>query len=299
MEVPEPVAEQRAPADLAERLAFAVATAEAAGREVLQRYGAKSHQLKAAGSPVTDADLAANRLIVAAIRDAYPGEAVLAEESRDDRSRLDQELVWVVDPLDGTKEYLAGNGEFSIMIGLAWRGASVLGVVHAPVWGETLAAHHGGGAHLYRGGAAERLVPGAAPTPPRMVGSRSHAEGLVARLAAALGVVDSTVSGSVGLKCALIAKGERDLYVHPAPYLCEWDTCAPEVIAREAGGVVTDCRGRPLRYNKADPLQPHGIAVFGRGTESAQVTVAALYDQQQSSSRTAAAVEREERRDDG
>ena len=287
------MAAQHVPTDLTERLAFAVATAEAAGKEVLRRYGATAHRLKAAGSPVTEADLAANRLIVAAIRDAYPGEAVLAEESRDDRSRLDQERVWVVDPLDGTKEYLAGNGEFSIMIGLAWRGESVLGVVHAPVWGETLAAHRGGGAYVSRGGVAERLLPDAAPTPPRMVGSRSHAEGLVARLAAELGVVDTSVSGSVGLKCALIAKGERDLYVHPAPYLCEWDTCAPEVIAREAGGLVTDCRGRPLRYNKVEPIQPHGIAVFGRGTESAQAAVAALYDQQQSERRTAAGVERE------
>jgi 3'(2'), 5'-bisphosphate nucleotidase len=75
----------------------------------------------------------------------------------------------------------------------------------------------------------------------------------------ALGIRDVEPSGSVGIKCALIAEGQRDLYVHPVPYLKEWDTCAPEVLLAEAGGRVTDCRGEPLRYNKLDPAQPHGI----------------------------------------
>lgn len=267
-----------ATAELEARLAFAVDIAEAAGREVLARYGATAHELKAPGSPVTEADLAANRLIVRAIREAYPAEAVLAEESRDDRTRLQYERVWVVDPLDGTKEFLAHNGEFSIMIGFAVRGASVLGVVHAPVWGETLAAFEGSGLRRHARGAVQTIVRAPAPAPPRMVGSRSHAEGLVGRIAAELGVTDTRVSGSVGLKCALIAKGECDLYVHPAPYLREWDTCAPEVIAREVGCTVTDCAGKPLRYNKEDPVQPHGIAVFAPGAESALATVAGLYE---------------------
>jgi 3'-phosphoadenosine 5'-phosphosulfate (PAPS) 3'-phosphatase len=67
------------------------------------------------------------------------------------------------------------------------------------------------------------------------------------------------------VKCALIAEGERDLYIHPVPYLKEWDTCAPEVLLREAGGAVTDCLGAPLRYNKRDPVQPHGIVACVRG----------------------------------
>jgi 3'(2'), 5'-bisphosphate nucleotidase len=81
----------------------------------------------------------------------------------------------------------------------------------------------------------------------------------------ALGITDVRPSGSVGVKCGLIAQGERDLYVHPVPYLKEWDTCAPEAILRQAGGDVTDCLGEPLRYNKPDPRQPHGIVACGPG----------------------------------
>jgi 3'(2'), 5'-bisphosphate nucleotidase len=81
----------------------------------------------------------------------------------------------------------------------------------------------------------------------------------------ALGITDMEPCGSVGVKCGRIAEGRRDLYVHPVPYLKEWDTCAPEVILTEAGGHVSDCRGGPLRYNKSDPRQPHGIVACGPG----------------------------------
>jgi 3'(2'), 5'-bisphosphate nucleotidase len=85
----------------------------------------------------------------------------------------------------------------------------------------------------------------------------------------ALGITDVQPSGSVGIKCSLIAERQRDLYIHPVPYLKEWDTCAPEVLLREAGGMVTDCTGALLQYNKSNPVQPHGIlacapAVFER-----------------------------------
>jgi 3'-phosphoadenosine 5'-phosphosulfate (PAPS) 3'-phosphatase len=85
----------------------------------------------------------------------------------------------------------------------------------------------------------------------------------------ALGITDVKPSGSVGIKCALIAEGDRDLYVHPVPYLKEWDTCAAEVLLHEAGGVVTDCLGQPLTYNKPDPTQPHGILACTEGVHAA------------------------------
>jgi 3'(2'), 5'-bisphosphate nucleotidase len=84
-------------------------------------------------------------------------------------------------------------------------------------------------------------------------------------MCAALPITDRRPSGSVGIKCALIAEGECDLYAHPVAYMGEWDTCAPEVLLREAGGTVTDCRGEPLRYNKPDPHQPHGILACAPG----------------------------------
>jgi 3'(2'), 5'-bisphosphate nucleotidase len=168
--------------------------------------------------------------------------------------------VWIVDPLDGTKEFLAQNGEFSVMIGLVEHGVPVLGVVYLPATGEVYSAERGNGAWVERGGERTRLLcEHGNGKPLRLVGSRSHHDVLLQRMQEELEINDVRPSGSVGIKCALIAERERDLYIHPVPYLKEWDTCAPEVLLREAGGVVTDCLGAPLRYNKASPIQPHGI----------------------------------------
>lgn len=246
--------------DLAVRLAREAADA------ALAWYGEATAEIKEGGSPVTEADHAANRVIVAGIAAAFPEDAILSEESTDDRSRLDASRVWIVDPLDGTKEFLAENGEFSIMIGLVVDGAPVLGVVYRPDGDVLYRATAGDGAYAEDAGGTRRLEPAEADIEGlRMVGSRSHADPLIDRMRGALGVTDVRPSGSVGLKCALIAEGERDVYVHPVPYLKEWDTCAPEVILREAGGTVTDCLGNPLRYNKEDTRQPHGILATAPG----------------------------------
>jgi 3'(2'), 5'-bisphosphate nucleotidase len=251
--------------DVLERLDLAIRLAREAGERILHLYGATAHETKVGGSPVTAADLAANAAIVAGIAAAYPGEAILAEESEDSPARLLAERVWIVDPLDGTREYLSRNGEFSVMIGLAEAGRPVLGVVYLPVHGLLYAAAAGAGAWSERGGVRRPLRCMAPKLDAlRLVGSRSHADPMVARVCDALGIDDIRPSGSVGIKCALIAEGERDLYIHPVPYLKEWDTCAPEVVLREAGGVVTDCRGAPLEYNKANASQPHGIVACPR-----------------------------------
>ena len=231
----------------------------------MAHYGTAESSAKAGGSPVTAADHAANAVIIDAIRAAYPGDAILSEESKDSADRLTASRVWIVDPLDGTKEFLARNGEFSIMIGLAVDGEAVLGVVYMPDGDRLYAAARGIGATMEVECEKQGLRTDRNHWPPRMVGSRSHADALTLLIRDRLGVTDVAPSGSVGVKCALIAEGKRDLYVHPVPYLKEWDTCAPEVILREAGGEVTDCLGEPLRYNKPDPRQPNGILACGPG----------------------------------
>jgi 3'(2'), 5'-bisphosphate nucleotidase len=166
-----------------------------------------------------------------------------------------------VDPLDGTKEFLAGIDEFAVMVGYAWQGEPIAGVVYLPARGLLYGAGSGGGAWAEGADGIRRplrAVP-ADRTSLRMVGSRSHGDALIERMRQALGVTDVRPSGSVGVKCGLIAEGERDLYIHPVPYLKEWDTCAPEIVLREAGGTVTDCTGARLAYNKPEPAQPHGI----------------------------------------
>jgi 3'(2'), 5'-bisphosphate nucleotidase len=250
--------------DVLERLRFAAVAAREAGRRILRHYGRTEHETKAGGSPVTDADLEANAYLVEAIGREYAGEPVLAEESADPAARRGADHIWIVDPLDGTKEFLAGNGEFSVMIGWVARGKPVAGVVYLPAHGLLYAGGSGSGAWAEIDGARRELrcVP-AKGGAVRLVGSRSHPDPLLVRMRDALGIDDVQPSGSVGIKCALIAEGERDLYIHPVPYLKEWDTCAPEAILTEAGGTVTDCLGAPLGYNKEKPSQPHGIVASG------------------------------------
>lgn len=264
---------------LSKELVVARDLARAAGRAAMRFYGATDADYTK-GSPVTEADHAANRVIVEGLRQAFPLDAILSEESRDSADRLVADRVWIVDPLDGTKEFLAQNGEFSIMIGLAVRGEAALGVVYRPDGDVLYDAARGAGAWVERGGRRSRLECQATPSAAglRLVGSRSHADPLLVRMQEALGITDVRPSGSVGIKCALIAERERDLYIHPVPYLKEWDTCAPEVILGEAGGAVTDCLGEPLRYNKPDPVQPHGIAAFAPGVrDRAMDVVLSLY----------------------
>jgi 3'(2'), 5'-bisphosphate nucleotidase len=204
-------------------------------------------------------------VIVAGLRERFPDDGILSEESRDSADRLSRERVWIVDPLDGTREFIDGIPEFAVMIGLAVNGAAVLGVVYCAASDELYMAAAGGGAWLESGGRLERLRTEPAGESLRLVGSRSHPDARLLRIRDELGIDDVRPSGSVGVKCALIARNERDLYVHPVPYLKEWDTCAPEVILREAGGTVCDCLGEPLRYNKPKPVQPNGILAGAPG----------------------------------
>jgi 3'(2'), 5'-bisphosphate nucleotidase len=243
-------------------------------------YGTTASRAKSDTSPVTEADHASNRAIVDGLRAAFPDDAILSEESKDSPERLSARRVWIVDPLDGTKEFLSRNGEFSVMIGLAMDGEPVLGAVYLPAIDVTYSAARGLGAWVERGGERTRLERTApARVGLRLVGSRSHSEPLVDEIREALGVTDVAPCGSVGVKCARIAEDERDLYVHPVPYLKEWDTCAPEAIMREAGCGLVDCLGGPLQYNKPEPTQPHGILACAPGMlNDVLPTVRRLYE---------------------
>lgn len=253
-------------------LAVVARLAREAGTAALGFYGNIPMEYSGT-SPVTAADRASNDVIVTGLKSAFPDDAILSEESADTPDRLGAARVWIVDPLDGTKEFIARNGEFSVMIGLAIDGRAVLGVVYRPDGDVMYCAAPGSGSWVERAGTRHELQCTSDNTgAPRMVGSRSHNDALIQQIGDTLGVTDVKVSGSVGLKCALIAENFRDLYVHPVPYLKEWDTCAPEVILREAGGHVSDCFGEPLQYNKKNPVQPNGIiactsAIAGRVVE--------------------------------
>lgn len=248
--------------DLTKELAFASRLAREAATIVNTFYiGSSEVRYKSDDEPVTEADRSANQHIVARIGACFPEDGILSEESKDDFVRLQKSRVWIVDPLDGTKEFIARNGEFSIMIGLAVEGQPVLGVVQQPATGLLYAGAAGLGAFLYEDGERIELKVSERGELRNMimVSSRSHRQQIVDRIRAQLNITRERVSGSVGLKVGLISRQLADLYIHPSPGCKEWDLCAPHAVLEAAGGQISDCWGNPLRYNRRDVRAHNGL----------------------------------------
>jgi 3'(2'), 5'-bisphosphate nucleotidase len=252
-------------AELGEDLGLAAFAVVIGGLEAMRFYGSTDLDVKdpTGRGPVTRADRASHEAIVDLLRDRRPEDAVLSEEGDGPAPAGDPSRRWIVDPLDGTQEFMAGIGEFSVMVGLAVEGSAVLGAVYRPDPGRLYAGIADRAAwRVGNGGSPPDLRPmrvGPAAAGLRFARSRSHPDARLQGLVDRIRPDRTILSGSVGTKCALIAEGEADLYVHPVPYLREWDTCAPEAVLRGAGGRVTDCRGEPLAYGKPEPAQPFGI----------------------------------------
>jgi 3'(2'), 5'-bisphosphate nucleotidase len=212
--------------------------------------------------PFTQADCESNALITAGLAAAFPADAILAEESSDDASRLKSDRVWLVDPLDGTKGFIAQTGDFAVQIGLAVAGRAVLGVVFMPLSDALYWATAGGGAWLELAGAPPgRLTVSDVADPARMrlAASRAHGSPEMEGIVSALGIQRCEQRDSVGVKVGLLVNRICDVYVHPSPYTKQWDTCAPEMVLREAGGAFTDVFGMPITYNRPDVGNPTGI----------------------------------------
>ena len=231
---------------------------------------------KGADDPVTAADHAANQLLVAGLSRAFPSDGILAEDSSDNSDRLQRRRVWIIDPLDGTREFVGRIGEFCIMVGLAIEGTAALGVVYQPVTDQLYRGIPGLLAEVVQQGVPQPLAVStvAEPAQMRLVASRSHRDPLVDAVCRQLGVSQERPCGSVGLKVGLLATGQCDLYIHPAPGLKEWDTCAPDAILAAAGGAMSDAWGRPLRYNQVDVRQRQGLAA-SNGLIHGRITAAA------------------------
>ena len=221
-------------------------------------------------NPVTNADQEANELIVEGLRKAFPKDAILAEESADDAAdktrRRPAKRLWCVDPIDGTREYVAKQDQFAVMIGLALEGAAYLGVVYHPpsdtmVWGGPAGAFVQSGKLSVAPTQVSARADG--PSAIAMV-SRSHPSRVVLELLAGLQITQHRPMGSVGLKMAEIALGRADVYISLSIQTHEWDVCAPEAILRAAGGQISDACGEPLRYNKDNTITPRGILATNR-----------------------------------
>jgi 3'(2'), 5'-bisphosphate nucleotidase len=251
---------------LDQELRVALRLAREAGRTVLEYYNKPLHveQKRTAidSEPVTEADRAANALIVSQVRHEFPDDGILAEESVDTERRLTKSRVWMIDPLDGTKGFISRAADFAVQIGLAVDGESVLGVVYQPLPDVMYWAVRGGGAWIERPGASllrARVSDESDLTLMRLAASRAHRSPRMDRVVRALGVEQEVQRNSVGVKIGLLIERQCDLYVHLSPRTKQWDTCAPEAILREAGGTFTDLFGHPLRYNSPEVENRNGI----------------------------------------
>ena len=234
-----------------------IALARQAAAEILRVYeGEFDVRHKDDDSPLTAADLAAHRCIVGGLERLSPGIPVLSEESAQEVPALLRRQwprMWLVDPLDGTREFVKRNGEFTVNIALIDDGEAVLGVVQAPVTGALWHGQRGRGAFRREGDrdvAVRTRAPAAAPL--RVAASRSHRDPRTEAVLARMGEVEAIGVGS-SLKFCRLAEGTMDVYPRFGP-TSEWDTAAGQCVLEAAGGAVLDPRGRPLRYNQRDTI---------------------------------------------
>lgn len=236
--------------------------AQEAGARILEIYHSEDFNIeyKQDESPLTKADLAAHRHIQAALQMLTPDIPILSEESKGVafETRQHWDSFWLVDPLDGTKEFIKRNDEFTVNIALITQGAPVLGVVHVPALNLTYAADSSG-AYKLQGGELSRIRANSELAGPlKVVASRSHAGPETTSFLDNL-VADyklEVVSKGSALKLCLVAEGSADLYPRLGPTM-EWDTAAAQCVVEQAGGQVTKLDGFPLRYNKRSLLNPH------------------------------------------
>lgn len=214
------------------------------------------------GEPVTKVDHLASDLLVSGLRQLYPDDVIISEENPLDDRRLTADRCWYVDPIDGTKDFIAGGDGFCVMVGLWAHGAPIFGaVVHPPTdtvyWGIV-------GEGAWKQCKQEPVTPLKVSSitkmaDARLVASKSHRPPTIDNVKSSLGIGTERNIGSVGLKLALIADNEYDLYVNPLPRCKVWDTCAPEAILIGAGGKFTDLYGRPLAYRDETITRPDGL----------------------------------------
>lgn len=252
--------------NLTSLLALACEFAREAGQKIMPFYGGTGAiTLKADASPLTAADMASHEFLVEALEKLTPGIPVVSEESKDKEGAQQQaNRFWLVDPLDGTKEFMKGTGEFTVNIALIEGGKSVLGVVHAPVVGLTYYGLQSGGA--WRQGAGQPAVAISTRKAERarlaVVASKDHAGPLVQAM---LGRLPGATLKSMGssLKFCLVADGSADLYLRDIPTM-EWDTAAAQCVVEAAGGAIYDLAGMPLRYGKPELRNPSLMTVGDR-----------------------------------
>lgn len=243
--------------DIVTALAAAFAAATQASR--LQANVTRTD--KADGSPVTEGDLAADAAIRSVLARRCPGDAILSEEQPDDRQRLTAKRVWIIDPIDGTKEYLVGRADWAVQVALAEDGVLTLGVLAMPGLGITAVGIPGVGAWEIVDDRRKNLHCASGNNDVMIATTSPRNRPWLEKVQAALPDFSTVLCHSIGVKTWHIIAGKAALYVHAGP-LAEWDAAAPAALLLAAGGTATDLAGNPLRFNTASALCP-GV-VFSR-----------------------------------
>ena len=257
------------PPDLARELAIARQAAAEAGATALGMQAGIGSEAKADGSPVTPGDLAADAILKHHLGLHFPEDGILSEET--DPEAGEPRRWWIIDPIDGTREYAAGGREWCVQVALAVNGVAVLGVLELPVFGVQLWGIPGLGAWIADANGIRPLEPARRDLQVLIgSGSRRNAESL-AHLHRRLPEFDLLHGHSVGVKVHRMLAGEADLYLHFRP-IHAWDVAAPAAVLEAAGGIVVDPRGQPLRYPHRRPtmdglaftLRPDLPEILGR-----------------------------------
>jgi len=249
----------------AHELAVVIAAVQRAGATIMEMFGTARVSKKADGSPVTEADLASDRIIRSVIGAAFPTDAILTEEGVDNQQRLKSSRCWIVDPIDGTAAFVRRSEDFDVYIALVVDSRPVVAATLQPITGLLLSAVAGGGAQISRGsGAAQPLLfrgPGDSPR----LGSRGWLGApanfpLLERVARAIGPNATVVrpTNGLGSRSFIPPDNQVDAIVGVAVDgrkldAWEWDLAAVDLIVREAGGCSTDLSGNPLHFNQPDP----------------------------------------------
>ena len=236
-------------------LEIAIEATKKAGQAILTLQNNTGFETKSDGSPVTVADIASNTIIISILEQT--GIPILSEESIGIPVPYPEKL-WIIDPLDGTKDFIAKSDGFSVMIGLLEKGEPILGVVFAPRLGTLYYAEKNKGSFLEKNGLITKLsVPPPQIGPLRFIRSVHNYSPIMESVAHKLGATLHP-HGSIGIKAGLVAHGDGDFFFS-AGMLGEWDVCAPEIILTESGGMVTAMSGAPLFYGTHDHRVTNGI----------------------------------------
>ncbi len=243
--------------------------AKLAGLEILKYYSPDTADTTEMGitykenqSPLTKADTAANEIITPYLRKIFPTHAILSEEEKDNLSRLDNNLCWIVDPLDGTKEFIKKNGEFTVNIALSLNHKIILGVIYAPILDELYYAAKNFGCYLESSSGVEKLQVSSNTKDLVLVSSRSHkSEKLLKLIDSHQDRIKSDISKGSSLKGCLIARGDADIY-YRFGYTMEWDTAAMQCIVEEARGIFRQMDDSEMLYNRENSLNEKGFYIL-------------------------------------